>query len=218
MPGRLVTQLTCELVIEDVSNDFCRCPALRVTNVVYARVPGELCAVTWTAYNRWVPEVLIREGTIEVSPFAAAAELEAAVVTRVGPGWRGIGRSRSGGPELRGPPPTRDTATRGNEVHAEPAPGALVRLVGRLSRHHCADAGSSLSGSAWGPLGTDTPTCRGNPCVIEQDHADERSDWSGDPGAGGRCAAGVGRSSVSGDGARGGSSARVAVVPIRCCD
>lgn len=52
---------------------------LRATNVAYERVTGDLWAVTWTAYNRWVPEVKIRSGEIEVSPFASSAELEGAV-------------------------------------------------------------------------------------------------------------------------------------------
>ena len=50
--------------------------------------------MTWTVYNRWLPEVVIDEGSIEVSPFAVAAELEVivrAAVYRVDPlMWAGI--------------------------------------------------------------------------------------------------------------------------------
>jgi hypothetical protein len=55
---------------------------LRATNVLYARAVGAPWVVNWTAYNCWLCEV-VREGTIEVSPFASAAELKAAVKAAV---------------------------------------------------------------------------------------------------------------------------------------
>jgi hypothetical protein len=85
---RPVAQLTCDSVTRDISNKRVCSPVLRATNVVYARVPGDQWAVTWTAYNRWVPELLIGKGETEVAPFAMAAELKAAVradVHRVDP-------------------------------------------------------------------------------------------------------------------------------------
>jgi hypothetical protein len=76
---RPVAQLTCDSVTRDISNKRVCSPVLRATNVVYARIPGDQWAVTWTAYNRWVPELLIGKGETEVAPFAMAAELKAAV-------------------------------------------------------------------------------------------------------------------------------------------
>jgi hypothetical protein len=55
---------------------------------VCARVAGDQLLVTWSAYNRWAPELLIHDGELDVARFATAAELEAAVriaVYRVDP-------------------------------------------------------------------------------------------------------------------------------------
>jgi hypothetical protein len=80
-PG--TAELAWGAVADDVDGTPGRAALLRATNVVYGRVEGDLWSVRWTAYNRWVPEVAIRRGVIEVSPLATVAELEGAVHTAV---------------------------------------------------------------------------------------------------------------------------------------
>jgi len=52
---------------------------LRATTVVYARAEGDQWLVRWTAFNRCMPQVAIRQGEVEVSPLANATELKDAV-------------------------------------------------------------------------------------------------------------------------------------------
>ena len=47
--------------------------------MIYARADGDSWLVEWTAFNRYLPEVAIRRGDVEVLPLANAHQVEEVV-------------------------------------------------------------------------------------------------------------------------------------------